>query len=48
MMPMQMGDVPATWANADLLRDLTGYKPETNYKEGVRKFIGWYKEYYNV
>jgi UDP-glucuronate 4-epimerase len=48
MMPMQMGDVPATWANADLLHDLTGYKPETNYKEGVRKFIGWYKEYYNV
>lgn len=46
MMPMQMGDVPATWANADLLSDLTGYKPDTNYKEGVHKFVAWYKEYY--
>ena len=48
MMPMQMGDVPATWANAKLLCDLTGYQPETNYKEGVRKFIAWYRDYYNV
>ena len=48
MMPMQMGDVPATWANSDLLHNLTGYQPETSYKEGVRKFIAWYKEYYNV
>ncbi len=48
LMPMQMGDVPATWANASLLNDLTGYRPETNYKLGVSKFIKWYRDYYNV
>ena len=47
-MPMQMGDVPATWANANLLYDLTGYLPETSYKVGVNKFIKWYREYYGV
>ena len=48
LMPMQMGDVPATWANASLLQDLTGYSPETNYKVGVSNFIKWYREYYKV
>ena len=48
LMPMQMGDVPATWANAILLRDLTGYRPETSYKVGVSKFIKWYRDYYEV
>jgi UDP-glucuronate 4-epimerase len=47
-MPMQMGDVPATWANADLLKALTGYAPDTNYKDGIRNFIAWYKDYYDV
>ncbi len=47
-MPMQTGDVPATWANADLLRNLTGYKPETNIREGVKRFVAWYREHYNV
>lgn len=45
-MDMQKGDVPATWANADLLKQLTGYKPETNVSEGVRKFVDWYRDYY--
>ena len=48
MLDMQKGDVPATWANADLLSNLTGYKPETSIREGVRSFVAWYKEYYNV
>ena len=48
LMPMQMGDVPATWANASLLYDLTGYRPETSYKVGVSKFIKWYRDYYEV
>ena len=48
LMPMQMGDVPATWANASLLRDLTGYLPETNYKVGVSNFIKWYRDFYKV
>ena len=44
-MPMQTGDVPATWANASLLHSLTGYKPKTHFKTGIAKFIDWYKDY---
>ncbi|MFN6935129.1 MAG: NAD-dependent epimerase/dehydratase family protein [Tsuneonella sp.] len=47
-LPMQKGDVPATWANADLLARLTGYRPETDYREGVRLFVAWYRDYYRV
>lgn len=47
-MPMQTGDVPATWANADLLFKLTGYKPQTHISEGVSRFVKWYCEYYGV
>ena len=36
-MPMQRGDVPATWADADLLQALTGYRPQTDFREGVRR-----------
>jgi UDP-glucuronate 4-epimerase len=46
-MPMQKGDVVATWANADLLYNLTGYKPHTDIKDGIQKFVAWYREYYN-
>lgn len=42
-MPMQMGDVPATWADASLLRGLTGYAPSTPMPEGVAKFVDWWK-----
>jgi UDP-glucuronate 4-epimerase len=45
-MPMQMGDVPATWANAELLKTLTGYKPQTDIKDGIRKFVAWFRDYY--
>ncbi len=47
-MPMQMGDVPATWANCDLLRQLVGYTPETNVHDGVQAFVDWYRDYYDV
>jgi len=47
-MPMQEGDVPATWADASLLKKLTGYKPKTSYKEGVKKFVCWYKDYHEI
>ncbi|MGX7951260.1 NAD-dependent epimerase/dehydratase family protein [Tsuneonella sp. HG249] len=47
-LPMQKGDVPATWANADLLKRLTGYRPKTDYREGIRRFVAWYREYYRV
>ena len=47
-MPMQTGDVPATWANADLLMNLTGYKPQTDVRDGVKAFVAWYRDYYDV
>ena len=43
---MQKGDVPATWADATLLEELTGYKPATSVREGVKKFVSWYLDYY--
>lgn len=47
-MPMQMGDVPATWADASLLHGLTGYRPETVAREGIRQFVAWYRDYYQI
>lgn len=47
-MDMQPGDVPATWADASLLQRLTGYAPQTEFREGVRRFVEWYREYYTV
>ena len=47
-MPMQTGDVPATWADARLLQQLTGYRPETPFREGVARFVGWYRDYYDI
>ena len=46
LMPIQAGDVPATWADASLLHSLTGYKPQTALDEGVSRFVDWYQEYY--
>ena len=48
MMPMQTGDVPATWADATLLQELTGYRPQTPFREGVARFVAWYRDYYKV
>jgi len=48
MLPMQMGDVPETWANTDLLFDLTGYRPNTPVEVGIQAFVDWYCDYYNV
>ncbi len=45
-MPMQQGDVPATWADASLLQSLTGYRPQTPFREGVTRFVRWYRDYY--
>ena len=47
-MPMQKGDVPATWANASLLQSLTGYRPQTEFHDGIAQFVEWYRSYYNV
>lgn len=48
MMDMQPGDVPATWADAGLLERLTGYRPETDMREGVKRFVDWYRDYYRT
>ena len=45
---MQKGDVYATWADASLLNELTGYKPYKNFREGISHFVEWYKQYYDV
>ncbi|WP_374407156.1 NAD-dependent epimerase/dehydratase family protein [Pelagerythrobacter sp.] len=47
-LPMQTGDVPATWADATLLQELTGYRPQTEFRDGVRRFVAWYRDYYGV
>ena len=46
-MPIQKGDVHATWADTSLLKKITDYKPRTNFKDGIANFINWYLEYYN-
>jgi UDP-glucuronate 4-epimerase len=48
LMPMQPGDVRDTFASADLLEKLTGYRPSTRIEEGVGKFVDWYREYFKV
>jgi UDP-glucuronate 4-epimerase len=45
-LPMQMGDVPATWADASLLQQLTGYRPQTDFRDGIARFVEWFREYY--
>ncbi|OUU29655.1 MAG: UDP-glucuronate 5-epimerase [Candidatus Endolissoclinum sp. TMED37] len=47
-LPLQAGDVPATWADTSLLESITGYKPSTDLSEGVQKFVSWYRDYYNL
>ncbi|KIN63444.1 Udp-glucuronic acid epimerase protein [Sulfitobacter noctilucicola] len=46
--PMQPGDVPATWADATLLKTLTGQRPVTPIATGIQHFVDWYRAYYNV
>lgn len=45
-MEIQKGDVPATWADAELLNRLTGYKPQTDFRDGIAKFVAWFRDYY--
>lgn len=48
LLPMQPGDVPATWADAQLLKTLTGYQPRTGVREGVARFVAWYRAQYGI
>lgn len=45
-MPMQPGDVPATWADAALLQRLTGYRPQTDFRDGIAQFVSWFRDYH--
>jgi UDP-glucuronate 4-epimerase len=45
-LPLQDGDVPATYANTDELNAWTGFVPATSVRDGVQRFVAWYREYY--
>ena len=46
--PMQPGDVPATWADTSLLKQLAGDRPITPLAEGIQSFVDWYRSYYGA
>ncbi|MDA9857637.1 NAD-dependent epimerase [Rubripirellula sp.] len=48
LLPMQPGDVPATYADIDALEASVGFRPSTSIETGVSRFIEWYREYYQV
>ncbi len=48
MLPMQPGDVAATWADIDDLAATVGYRPSTPVEVGVARFVDWYKAYYGT
>ena len=45
-LPLQDGDVPATYANVDDLVREIDFKPQTTIEEGIKKFVDWYQAYY--
>ncbi len=47
-LPMQAGDVPATWADSGLIEALVGSLPRTDLRDGVGRFVNWYRDYYRV
>ncbi|MEB3325895.1 MAG: NAD-dependent epimerase [Cyanobacteriota bacterium] len=47
-LPMQPGDVPATAADTTALEAWTGFRPNTPVREGVARFVAWYREFYGV
>lgn len=47
MMPIQLGDVPQTYANVDDLVTDVGFKPETSIENGIERFVEWYLDYYS-
>lgn len=48
LVPMQPGDVPVTYADTSALERDFGFKPSTSLRDGLRKFAGWYKEFYQM
>jgi UDP-glucuronate 4-epimerase len=48
LLPLQDGDVPATYANTDALNDWVGFVPGTPIEQGIARFVAWYRDYYQV
>lgn len=48
LLPLQDGDVPATFADVDALRDWVGFVPATPIQTGIDNFVAWYRDYYKV
>jgi UDP-glucuronate 4-epimerase len=48
LLPIQAGDVPATYADVDDLMADVGFKPATSIEEGIGRFVKWYREYYQL
>ena len=48
MMPMQSGDVPATFAEIDDMAAVTGFRPQVSIEAGVERFVAWYRDFYKV
>jgi UDP-glucuronate 4-epimerase len=48
LLPLQPGDVPATYADIDNLAHDVGFKPRTPIEEGVERFVEWYRDYYRI
>ncbi len=48
LLPLQDGDVPATYANTDALNDWVGFVPGTRIEQGIGRFVAWYRDYYRV
>ncbi len=47
LLPMQIGDLPDTWADVEALAGEVGYRPSTELEQGVKQFVEWYLEYYH-
>jgi UDP-glucuronate 4-epimerase len=48
MLPLQPGDVSATWADCSALQSATGYRPSTPIRKGIKSFVQWYREFYKI
>ncbi len=48
MLPMQPGDVPATYADVEALTDWTGFMPKTQIRDGIGRFVEWYRAYFKL
>jgi len=48
LLPLQDGDVPATYADTQALHDWVGFKPATPVREGIARFVAWYRDYHRV